>query len=129
MTATVCSPTCVYASADIVQRSGTSRVEGRGSLESVWLIGKFSGEGHQPSPTHANGVALLARVGVGNATRRVTEPDPMKCLVFGFAGLVAPGEFQFNIVVPSSAPDGDLGISASYNGAFTPNSATLAVQH
>jgi uncharacterized protein (TIGR03437 family) len=25
-----------------------------------------------------------------------------------FAGLVAPGEFQFNIVVPSSAPDGDL---------------------
>jgi uncharacterized protein (TIGR03437 family) len=46
-----------------------------------------------------------------------------------FAGLVGPGEFQFNIVVPASAPDGDLGISASYNGAFTPNSATLAVQH
>jgi uncharacterized protein (TIGR03437 family) len=46
-----------------------------------------------------------------------------------FAGLVGPGEFQFNIVVPSSAPDGDLGISASYNGAFTPTSATLAVQH
>jgi uncharacterized protein (TIGR03437 family) len=46
-----------------------------------------------------------------------------------FAGLVAPGEFQFNIVVPSSAPDGDLGISASYNGAFTPTSATLSVQH
>ena len=46
-----------------------------------------------------------------------------------FAGLVAPGEFQFNIVVPSSAPDGDLGISASYDGAFTPTSATLAVQH
>ena len=46
-----------------------------------------------------------------------------------FAGLVAPGEFQFNMVVPSSAPDGDLGISASYDGAFTPTSATLAVQH
>jgi len=46
-----------------------------------------------------------------------------------FAGLVAPGEFQFNIIVPSSAPDGDLGISASYDGAFTPTSATLAVQH
>ncbi len=46
-----------------------------------------------------------------------------------FAGLVGPGEFQFNMVVPASAPDGDLGISASYNGAFTPTSATLAVQH
>jgi len=46
-----------------------------------------------------------------------------------FAGLVAPGEFQFNIVVPSSAPDGDLGISAAYDNAFTPSSATLAVQH
>jgi uncharacterized protein (TIGR03437 family) len=46
-----------------------------------------------------------------------------------FAGLVAPGEFQFNIVVPSSVPDGDLGISAAYNNAFTPGSATLAVQH
>jgi uncharacterized protein (TIGR03437 family) len=46
-----------------------------------------------------------------------------------FAGLVAPGEFQFNIVVPSSAPDGDLGISAAYSNVFTPVSATLAVQH
>ena len=46
-----------------------------------------------------------------------------------FAGLVAPGEFQFNIVVPLSAPDGDLGISAAYNNALTPASATLAVQH
>jgi len=45
-----------------------------------------------------------------------------------FAGLVAPGEFQFNIVVPSAAPNGDLGISASYNGVVTQNSATLAVQ-
>ncbi len=46
-----------------------------------------------------------------------------------FAGLVAPGEFQFNIVVPASAPDGDLGISAAYNNFLTPTSATLAVQH
>lgn len=46
-----------------------------------------------------------------------------------FAGLVAPGEFQFNIVVPPAAPDGDLGISAAYNNAFTPKTATLAVQH
>ena len=46
-----------------------------------------------------------------------------------FAGLVAPGEFQFNIVVPDSAPDGDLGISAAYDNAVTPSTAPLAVQH
>lgn len=46
-----------------------------------------------------------------------------------FAGLVAPGEFQFNIVVPLSTPDGDISISAAYNNAFTPKTATLAVQH
>src|SRR6185312_1717374 len=46
-----------------------------------------------------------------------------------FAGLVAPGEFQFNIIVPSSAADGELGISASYDGALTPTSATLVVRH
>ena len=57
-------------------------------------------------------------VGIGGLVANVT-----------FAGLVAVGEFQFNIVVPSSAPDGDLGISAAYNNAFTPTSATLAVQH
>jgi uncharacterized protein (TIGR03437 family) len=57
-------------------------------------------------------------VGIGGFVASVT-----------FAGLVAPGEFQFNIVVPASAPDGDLGISAAYNNAFTPKTAILAVQH
>jgi uncharacterized protein (TIGR03437 family) len=46
-----------------------------------------------------------------------------------FAGLVAPGEFQFNIVVPASTPDGDISISAAYANSFTPKTATLAVQH
>jgi uncharacterized protein (TIGR03437 family) len=46
-----------------------------------------------------------------------------------FAGLVAPGEFQFNLVVPAGAPDGDLDISAAYDNAFTPKSAVLTVQH
>ena len=45
-----------------------------------------------------------------------------------FAGLIAPGLFQFNMVVPASTPDGDIQISAAYDGAFTPKTATLAVQ-
>ncbi len=46
-----------------------------------------------------------------------------------FAGLVVPGEFQFNVVVPSDAPAGDLTISAAYNGATTQAGALLTVQH
>jgi uncharacterized protein (TIGR03437 family) len=34
-----------------------------------------------------------------------------------FAGLVAPGEFQFNIVVPANVPSGDNAITATYNGS------------
>jgi len=34
-----------------------------------------------------------------------------------FAGLVAPGEFQFNVVVPAAAPSGDNAITATYNGS------------
>jgi uncharacterized protein (TIGR03437 family) len=36
-----------------------------------------------------------------------------------FAGLVAPGEFQFNVVVPSTLADGDQPITATYGGSTT----------
>ncbi len=45
------------------------------------------------------------------------------------AGLIAAGLFQFNIVVPSGAPDGDLPIVASYNGASTQSGTLLTVRH
>jgi uncharacterized protein (TIGR03437 family) len=46
-----------------------------------------------------------------------------------FAGLVAPGEFQFNVVVPPSLGDGDQPISASYNGVNTQAGTLLTVLH
>jgi len=46
-----------------------------------------------------------------------------------FAGLVAPGEFQFNVVVPPGAPDGDQPLTATYNGLTTQSGTLLAVQH
>lgn len=36
-----------------------------------------------------------------------------------FAGLTAPGEFQFNVVVPSTLGNGDQTITATYNGQST----------
>jgi uncharacterized protein (TIGR03437 family) len=41
-----------------------------------------------------------------------------------FAGLISPGLFQFNVVVPASTPAGDNAISATYN-SLTTQSGTL----
>jgi uncharacterized protein (TIGR03437 family) len=48
--------------------------------------------------------------------------------VVQFAGLVSPGEFQFNVVVPANTPNGDQPITASYNG-FSTQSGTLVTVH
>jgi len=45
-----------------------------------------------------------------------------------FAGLVLPGEFQFNVVVPSNVPDGDNTVTAVYAGLSTPDGLKLTVQ-
>lgn len=46
-----------------------------------------------------------------------------------FAGLVGPGEFQFNVLVPPNTPDGDQPITATYSGITTASGALLTVQH
>jgi uncharacterized protein (TIGR03437 family) len=46
-----------------------------------------------------------------------------------FAGLVAPGEFQFNVVVPANTPDGDQPIVATYNGTSTQAGTLITIQH
>jgi uncharacterized protein (TIGR03437 family) len=46
-----------------------------------------------------------------------------------FAGLVSPGEFQFNVVVPSTAGNGDQAVVASYNGASTQPGALISILH
>lgn len=45
-----------------------------------------------------------------------------------FAGLVAPGEFQFNVVVPNGAASGDQPLTATYNGQTTQTGVVLTVQ-
>ena len=45
-----------------------------------------------------------------------------------FAGLVAPGEFQFNVAVPSGVANGDQSIIATYNGR-TSQVGTLITIH
>jgi uncharacterized protein (TIGR03437 family) len=47
--------------------------------------------------------------------------------VVAFAGLSGPGLYQFNVTVPAGAPNGDLALSASFNGSSTQSSVLLAV--
>jgi len=37
-----------------------------------------------------------------------------------FAGMIAPGVFQFNVVVPKGLPDGDVPVVASTGGYSSP---------
>jgi len=46
-----------------------------------------------------------------------------------FAGLVGPGEFQFNVVVPAGLGNGDQAIIATYNGASTQAGTLLTVHN
>lgn len=46
-----------------------------------------------------------------------------------FAGLVAPGEYQFNVVVPPGITDGGQPITATYNGLTTQSGTLITIQH
>jgi uncharacterized protein (TIGR03437 family) len=47
-----------------------------------------------------------------------------------YAGLsAAPGEYQFNLVVPAATADGNQPVAATLNGVTTQGNAMLAVQH
>jgi uncharacterized protein (TIGR03437 family) len=46
-----------------------------------------------------------------------------------FAGLVSPGTFQFNVVVPATVPDGENTLVAAFNGLTTQKGVVLTVQH
>jgi uncharacterized protein (TIGR03437 family) len=46
-----------------------------------------------------------------------------------FAGLIGPGEFQFNVVVPAGLASGDQSVTANYNGVSTQPGVLLTVQN
>ena len=44
-----------------------------------------------------------------------------------YAGVVSPGPYQFNVVVPANAPAGDLPLLATYNGVSTQSGVFVTV--
>jgi uncharacterized protein (TIGR03437 family) len=85
---------------------------------------------------YANGFGPTSTPVVSGSIVQSGNLSPLPVITIGgitatvqFAGLVFPGEFQFNVVVPSNAPDGDNALTATYNGLTTQSGVLLTVQH
>jgi uncharacterized protein (TIGR03437 family) len=82
---------------------------------------------------YANGFGDTSGV-VSGSPSQSGSLSPLPAITIGglaavvqFAGLVAPGEFQFNVVVPPSAPDGDNTLIATFNGFSTQSGVLITV--
>jgi len=71
----------------------------------------------------------------GSASQSGALPNNPVFLIGGsaatvvYSGLVSPGLYQFDVVVPSSTADGDISVTASYGGVSTAAGAFISVQH
>ena len=91
----------------------------------------------QPGETiviYANGFGPTSTPVVSGSLSQSGSLSPLPVINMGgvaarvaFAGLVAPGEFQFNVVVPPSLANGDQTVTATYNGLTTPAGTLLTV--
>jgi uncharacterized protein (TIGR03437 family) len=92
----------------------------------------------QPGETivmYANGFGSTSTPVVSGSETQSGTLSPMPLITIGgvaatvsFAGLVAPGEFQFNVVVPQSLANGDQPVTAMYNGLTTQAGTLVTVQ-
>jgi uncharacterized protein (TIGR03437 family) len=95
------------------------------------------------TPAHAGETVVLFANGFGPTTNEVVSgsnsqsgslPALPAVTVNGtaatvqFAGLISPGLYQFNVVLPASLPSGDLALSASYNGQTTQPGVVITVR-
>jgi uncharacterized protein (TIGR03437 family) len=95
------------------------------------------------TPAAPGEVVVLYGNGFGNVSTPVVKGlttqsgtlSPMPVIQIGgvtatvqFAGLISPGLYQFNVMVPTGAPNGDNSLSAQYNGQTTQSGVLLTVQ-
>ena len=84
---------------------------------------------------YANGFGPTSQAIVSGSETQGGTLSPLPVVTIGgipaqvqFAGLVYPGEFQFNVVIPSNAPSGDNALIATYNGFEAGPAAMITVQ-
>jgi uncharacterized protein (TIGR03437 family) len=46
-----------------------------------------------------------------------------------FAGLVFPGQYQFNVAIPSNLADGDQSVTATYSGQTIQAGMLITIHH
>lgn len=83
----------------------------------------------------ANGFGPTSEAVIAGSTTQSGSLSPLPAVTIGgipatvlFAGLVAPGEFQFNVVVPSNAPGGDQLLTATYDRLQTQSGVVITIQ-
>jgi uncharacterized protein (TIGR03437 family) len=91
----------------------------------------------QPGETivlYANGFGPTSTPVVSGSETQSGSLNPLPTVAIGgtsaivqFAGLISPGLFQFNVVVPASTPAGDNALTASYNSLSTQSGVLLTV--
>ena len=95
------------------------------------------------TPAQPNETIVLYGNGFGNVSAPIVKGSvtqtgdlfPMPTILIGgvaaqvqFAGLVSPGLYQFNVVVPAGASNNDNSLVAQYAGLATQNGVLLTVQ-
>jgi uncharacterized protein (TIGR03437 family) len=89
--------------------------------ETIILYGNGLGTTADPivsgSPTQSGALPSSPVVRIGGIAASVQ-----------FAGLVSPGLYQLNVVVPDGVPNGDNALTGTYNGLPMQSGVTLAVQ-
>lgn len=86
---------------------------------------------------YANGFGPVSTPVVSGSTTQTGTLTPLPIVSIGgipasvaFAGINGlPGLFQFNVVVPATAPNGDLALSATISGVATQPGVLITVQH
>ena len=83
---------------------------------------------------YANGFGATSTAVVSGAETQSGTLSPLPSITIGgvaatvqYAGLVSPGLFQFNLVVPASLANGDQPITATYNGFSTQAGCLITV--
>jgi uncharacterized protein (TIGR03437 family) len=83
---------------------------------------------------YANGFGPTSTPVVSGSSSQSGTLSPLPIITIGgnaamvqFAGLVAPGEFQFNVVIPANASGGDNTLTATYQGFTTPTVSLITI--
>ncbi len=85
---------------------------------------------------YANGFGSTSTPVVSGSSIQSGTLSPLPVIKIGgvtavvqFAGLVAPGEFQFNVTIPGSLGNGDQTITATYGGVSTQSGALITIHN